>query len=109
MKGLAELDEHQVRRYPSRARRVTLAMPAHAVLAVVRADEHAHRSTPGDLIPLSCKEICRQFIRPAVRPVRNAAHGLPGPTGTPAIRPDHAPATTDGKPHTRHEDHDLQV
>jgi SRSO17 transposase len=52
-KGLAGLDEHQVRRYPSWARWVTLAMPAHAFLAVVRADEHAHRPAPEDLIPLS--------------------------------------------------------
>lgn len=39
-KGLAGLDEHQVRRYPSWSRWVTLAMFAHAFLAVVRADEH---------------------------------------------------------------------
>jgi hypothetical protein len=39
-KGLAGLDEHQVRRYPSWSRWVTLAMLAHAFLAVVRADEH---------------------------------------------------------------------
>jgi hypothetical protein len=54
-KGLAGLDEHQVRRYPSWARWVTLAMLAHAFLAVVRADEHAHRPGPADLVPLSCK------------------------------------------------------
>jgi SRSO17 transposase len=47
-KGLAGLDEHQVRRYPSWARWVTLAMLAHAFLAVVRADEHAHRPGPAD-------------------------------------------------------------
>ncbi len=46
-KGLAGLDEHQVRRYPSWSRWGTLAMLAHAFLAVVRADEHARR--PGDL------------------------------------------------------------
>ena len=43
-KGLADSDEHQVRRYPSWSRWVTLAMLAHAFLAVVRADEHTrHR------------------------------------------------------------------
>jgi SRSO17 transposase len=36
-KGLAGLDEHQVRRYTSWSRWVTLAMLAHAFLAVVRA------------------------------------------------------------------------
>ncbi|MET7609354.1 IS701 family transposase [Streptomyces avermitilis] len=45
-KGLAALDEHQVRRYPSWSRWVTLAMLAHAFLAVVRTDEHAHRPSP---------------------------------------------------------------
>ncbi len=75
-KGLAGLDEHQVRRYPSWARWVTLAMLAHAFLAVVRADEHAHRPTPDDLIPLSCNEICRLFIALVVRPGPNAAHRL---------------------------------
>ncbi|GAB2446670.1 hypothetical protein GCM10027162_49660 [Streptomyces incanus] len=41
-KGLAGLDEHQVRRFTSWSRWVTLAMLAHAFLAAVRADEHAH-------------------------------------------------------------------
>lgn len=49
-------------------------MLAHAFLAVVRADEHAHRPTPGDLIPLTCNEIQHLLIRVVVRPV----HG-PGP------------------------------
>ncbi len=40
-KGLAGLDEHRVHRYPSWVRWVTLAMPAPAFLAVVRANEHA--------------------------------------------------------------------
>lgn len=75
-KGLAGLDEHQVRHYPSWARWVTLAMLAHAFLAVVRADEHAHRPAPDDLIPLSCNEICRLFIALVVRPVRDAVHRL---------------------------------
>jgi hypothetical protein len=51
-------------------------MLAHAFLAVVRADEHAHRHTPDDLIPLSCNEICRLFIALVVRPVHDAAHRL---------------------------------
>nr|WP_307060124.1 IS701 family transposase [Streptomyces achromogenes] len=75
-KGLAGLDEHQVRRYPSWARWVTLAMLAHAFLAVVRADEHADRSTSDDLIPLTCNEIQRLFITVAVRPDHGPAHRL---------------------------------
>ncbi|MBT2363941.1 IS701 family transposase [Streptomyces sp. ISL-10] len=75
-KGLAGLDEHQVRRYPSWARWVTLAMLAHAFLAVVRADEHAHRPGPADLIPLSCNEIQRLFITVVVQPLHDMAHRL---------------------------------
>ncbi|MFE9968935.1 IS701 family transposase [Streptomyces sp. NPDC005525] len=75
-KGLAGLDEHQVRRYPSWSRWVTLAMLAHAFLAVVRADEHTRRPGPTDLIPLSCNEIQRLFITLIVRPVHDAAHRL---------------------------------
>lgn len=75
-KGLAGLDEHQVRRYPSWSRWVTLAMLAHAFLAVVRADEHTRRPGPTDLVPLSCNEIQRLFITLIVQPVHDAAHRL---------------------------------
>ncbi|MFJ6645925.1 IS701 family transposase [Streptomyces sp. NPDC091290] len=75
-KGLAGLDEHQVRRYPSWTRWVTLAMLAHALLAVVRADEHARRPASADLVPLSCNEIQRLFISLVVRPVHDAARRL---------------------------------
>jgi hypothetical protein len=75
-KGLAVLDEHQVRRYASWARWVTLAMLAHAFLAVVRADEHAHRPTPANLIPLTCNEIQRLFIGVVVRPAHGPVHRL---------------------------------
>lgn len=51
-KGLAGLDEHQVRRFTSWLRWVTLAMLAHAFLAVVRADEHANHPGPRGLVPL---------------------------------------------------------
>jgi hypothetical protein len=75
-KGLAGLDEHQVRRYASWSRWVTLAMLAHAFLAVVRADEHTRHPTPDALIPLSCNEIRRLFIALMVRPAHSAAHRL---------------------------------
>jgi len=51
-------------------------MLAHAFLAVVRADEHPHRPTPGDLISLTCNEIQRLFISVVVRPVHGPAHRL---------------------------------
>ncbi|MGK5497574.1 IS701 family transposase [Streptomyces sp. URMC 125] len=75
-KGLAGLDEHQVRRYPSWTRWVTLAMLAHAFLAVVRADEHASDPVPDGLVPLSCNEIQRLFVTLVVRLAHDAAHRL---------------------------------
>lgn len=75
-KGLAGLDEHQVRRYASWSRWVTLAMLAHAFLAVVRADEHTRRPTPDGLISLTCNEIQRLFITLVVQPVHDAVHRL---------------------------------
>jgi SRSO17 transposase len=75
-KGLAGLDEHQVRRYPSWTRWVTLAMLAHAFLAVVRSEEHSSRPGPADRAPLSSNEIQRLFISLVIRPVHDAAHRL---------------------------------
>ncbi|MGW3852402.1 IS701 family transposase [Streptomyces fagopyri] len=71
VKGLAGLDEHQVRRWTSWHRWVTLAMLAHAFLAATTAHEHDHRPAPGEVIPLTCNEIQHLFavlttiVRPA--------------------------------------------
>ncbi|MEV6591290.1 IS701 family transposase [Streptomyces acidicola] len=75
-KGLTALDEHQVRRYPSWSRWVTLIMLAHAFLAVVRTDEHARHPAPDALIPLTCNEIQRLFVTLVVEPVHDAVHRL---------------------------------
>ncbi|MEH0586836.1 IS701 family transposase [Streptomyces sp. B21-106] len=75
-KGLAGLDEHQVRRYRSWTRWVTLSMLAHAFLAVVRADEHARSPTPDGLVPLSCNEIQRLFITLTAQPRHDMAYRL---------------------------------
>ncbi|PYC87578.1 IS701 family transposase [Streptomyces tateyamensis] len=75
-KGLAGLDEHQVRRYASWSRWVTLAMLAHAFLAVVRADEHTHQPGPDDLIPLTCNEIARLLIALVAERAHGTAHRL---------------------------------
>ncbi|MFD5781522.1 IS701 family transposase [Streptomyces sp. NPDC058220] len=75
-KGLAGLDEHQVRRYMSWSRWVTLSVLAHAFLAVVRADEHDRQPIPQGLIPLTCNEIQRLFITLVIRPTHDAAHRL---------------------------------
>ena len=45
-KGLAGLDEHQVRRWDSWYRWVTLAMLAAAFLTITAATEHARRPRP---------------------------------------------------------------
>jgi SRSO17 transposase len=52
-KGLTGLDEHQVRRWTSWYRWVTLAMLAAAALTIAAALEHAHGSCPADQIPLT--------------------------------------------------------
>jgi SRSO17 transposase len=72
-KGLAGLDEHQLRHFTSWSRWVTLAMLAHAFLAVPRADEHTRQPAPDGLIPLTCNEIQRLFITLVVRPIRSVA------------------------------------
>lgn len=75
-KGLAALDEHQVRRYASWSRWVILAMLAHAFLAVVRADEHARHPVSDARIPLTRNEIQHLFIALVVRPALDAVHRL---------------------------------
>ena len=75
-KGLAGLDEHQVRRYASWSRWVTLAMLAHAFLAVVRAEEHDRRPIPKGLTPLSCNEVQHLFITLVVQPTHDTVHRL---------------------------------
>jgi SRSO17 transposase len=75
-KGLAGLDEHQLRRYTSWSRWVTLAMLAHAFLAVIRADEHTRHPSPDGLIPLTCNEIQPLFTKLVVQPVTDVAHRL---------------------------------
>jgi len=56
-KGLAGLDEHQVRRWTSWRRWTLLAMIAHALLAVIAANEHSDRPAPAGLIALTCNEV----------------------------------------------------
>jgi SRSO17 transposase len=57
-KGLAGLDEHQVRRWASWYRWATLAMLALAFLTIAALAEHAQRP-PAGLIPLTRNEIAR--------------------------------------------------
>jgi SRSO17 transposase len=53
-KGLCGLDEHQVRRWRSWYRWVTLAMLAYAFLMVVMVTERARHPAPLGVVGLSC-------------------------------------------------------
>jgi SRSO17 transposase len=60
-KGLTGLDQHQVRRWTSWHRWSTLAMLAHAFLAVATATERDAHPTPTGLITLTVNEFRRLF------------------------------------------------
>jgi SRSO17 transposase len=60
-KGLTGLDQHQVRRWTSWHRWTTLAMLAHAFLAVATATERDAQPTPIGLITLTVNEFRRLF------------------------------------------------
>ena len=69
-KGLAGLDEHQVRRWTSWRRWTLLAMLAHALLAVIAATERATQPTATGLIALTCNEIRRLLTVYVIEPGR---------------------------------------
>lgn len=60
-KGLVGLDQHQVRRWRSWHRWTTLAMLAHAFLAVAAATQRDTAPTPAGLIALTVNEFRRLF------------------------------------------------
>src|SRR3954471_14143498 len=72
-KGLAGLDEHQVRRWLPWRRWTLLAMLAHALLVVLAAGEHAAGPPPTGLIPLTCNELQRLLLRRVIEPARRPA------------------------------------
>jgi hypothetical protein len=73
-KGLAGLDEHQVRRWTSWHRWVTLAMLAAALLAVAAALEHARSPDQEKQIPLTRNEIAHLLA--ATRPAHDTARAM---------------------------------
>ncbi len=75
-KGLAGLDEHQVRRWTSWYRWVTLAMLAAAFLTITAATEHASCPPPDGQIPLTRNEIARLLTALTIWPARDACHRL---------------------------------
>ena len=75
-KGLVGLDQHQVRRWRSWYRWVTLAMLAHAFLVVAALTERTQRPPPSGLIPLTWNEVQHLFAALLARPVGDLGHRL---------------------------------
>ncbi|MFI7068650.1 IS701 family transposase, partial [Kribbella sp. NPDC050124] len=71
-KGLAGLDEHQVRRWTSWHRWTILAMLAHAFLAVMTATARAETPSPPGLIAITANEIRHLFTRI----INHTQHGI---------------------------------
>jgi SRSO17 transposase len=74
-KGLAGLDEHQVRRWDSWYRWTTLAMLAAAFLAVTAAAERARGPAPSSQIPLTRNETAR-LLAALLQPAQDICHRL---------------------------------
>ena len=72
-KELTGLDEHQVRRWTSWHRWVTLAMLAHAFLVVTTAAQRRAAATPTTLITLTVNEFRRLFDALLLRPLHTVA------------------------------------
>jgi hypothetical protein len=72
-KGLAGLDEHQVRRWTSWHRWVTLAMLVHAFLVVTTAAQRADHTPSNTLITLRVNEFRRLFDALMLRPLHTIA------------------------------------
>ena len=75
-KGLAGLDEHQVRTWTAWHRWVTLAMVALAFLTIAAATEHELHPAEAGLIPLSRNEIAFLFTSLIIRPGHGDQHRL---------------------------------
>ena len=75
-KGLCGLDQHQVRRWKSWYRWMTLAMLAHAFLAAVTATERTCTVGEPGLIPLTLAEVQRLFNRLTAGPAHSPAEHL---------------------------------
>jgi SRSO17 transposase len=69
-KGLAGLDEHQLRRWTSWRRWTLLAMNAHSLLTLIAVRETDHDPAPAGLIALTCNEIRRLLLTYIIEPAR---------------------------------------
>jgi hypothetical protein len=75
-KGLCGLDQHQLRRWRSWYRWVTLAMLAYAFLVVAAVTERAQHPAPPGMIELTCNEIQHLFAALVAAPVADSGHRL---------------------------------
>jgi hypothetical protein len=75
-KGLVGLDQHQVRRWRSWYRWVTLAMLAYAFLVVAAVTDRTRQPAPSGLAPLTCNEIQHLFAALAAGPASDLGHRL---------------------------------
>ncbi len=75
-KGLCGLDQHQVRRWRSWYRWVTLAMLAHAFLVIAALAERTRHPAPPELIPVTCNEVSHLFAALLARPAGDRDHRL---------------------------------
>jgi SRSO17 transposase len=75
-KGLCGLDQHQLRRWRSWYRWVTLAMLAYAFLVVASVTERAQHPAPPGMIELTCNEIQHLFAALVAAPVADTGHRL---------------------------------
>jgi SRSO17 transposase len=75
-KGLTGLDEHQVRRWTSWYRWVTLAMLAAAVLTIAAALESLRTPDPAGQIPLTRNEIARLFAGLTIKHPHDGRHQI---------------------------------
>jgi hypothetical protein len=75
-KGLVGLDQHQVRRWRSWYRWVTLAMLAHAFLVAAAVTERSCRPPPSGPIGLTCNEVQHLFAALVAVPLADPRHRL---------------------------------
>jgi hypothetical protein len=108
-KGLTGLDEHQVRRWTSWYRWVTLAMLASAFLSIAAVAEHVRAPAPAGHIPLTRNEIASLFTSLIIRPAHDTCTRCAGPAGGDATSTAPRYAPTSGRQPKGHEDHDLRL
>lgn len=75
-KATVGLDKHQVRRFDSWYRYITLVMFAHAILTAITIHEQTKPTTDTDLIPLTVAEVRRLFAKLLTNTVRTIGYHL---------------------------------